>query len=263
VLTPIHQQHALYEHQLTQGLRRTSSEEERWEVVSSYDETPLQTPHAPALSPSRTPSLASLPPGASPPIPSPQAPRSPSPFSVVSNPSVQSNKLGSTRDRESQQATLRKKPQGGSGVAALGILRALDPHAVEPVNMNQQTRAHSEERIGGSENGHSYRERERDVGDRREKKGFWGRDKEREKDKERERERDKERERERDKERERERGRDRERDRRDEDSQAELTRMIGRCFSSGGCGSVIPQQNLGCHFSSILPASTTYLPLRF
>jgi hypothetical protein len=254
VLTPIHQQHALYEHQLTQGLRRTSSEEERWEVVSSYDETPLQTPHAPALSPSRTPSLASLPPGASPPIPSPQAPRSPSPFSVVSNPSVQSNKLGSTRDRESQQATLRKKPQGGSGVAALGILRALDPHAVEPVNMNQQARAHSEERIGGSEN-HGYRERVRDVVDRREKKGFWGRDKEREKDKERERERDKE--------RERERGRDWERDMWDEDSQSELTRMIGRCFSSDGRGSVTPQQNLGCHSSSIFSASTTGLTLRF
>jgi len=54
---------------------------------------------------------------------------------------------------------------------------------VEPVNMNQQTRVHSEERIGGSE-----------------------------------------------------------------DSQIELTNMIGRCFSSGGRGSVTPQQNLGCHF---------------
>ena len=66
---------------------------------------------------------------------------------------------------------------------------------VEPVNMNQQTRVHSEERIGGSE-----------------------------------------------------------------DSQIELTNMIGRCFSSGARGSVTPQQNLGCHFSSIFPASTTCLP---
>ena len=143
-----------------------------------------------------------------------------SPFSVASNPSVPSNKLGSTRDREAQQVTLRKKPQGGNGVAGLGILRALDPHAVEPVNMNQQAR-----------------ERERDVGERREKKGFLGRDKEREKDREQERERDKE--------RERERGRDRERYRRDEDSQAELTRMIGRCFSSGGRGSVTPHRIWG------------------
>jgi hypothetical protein len=94
-----------------------------------------------------------------------------------------------------------------------------------------------------------------DVGDRRQKKGFGGRDKVWEKGKERERERDKE--------REKERGRDRERYRRDEDSLAELTRMIGRRFSSGGRGLVTPQQNLGCHSSSIFPASTTCLPLHF
>lgn len=104
-----------------------------------------------------------------------------------------------------------------------------------------QTRSHSEDRYTQSESGH--RERERDREEKKEKKGFWGtRD-----NKERERERD------------RDMGRDR--DRRDEESQAELTRMIGTDESDGGricrltCGHRIPDCNgfrgLGAGFRSL------------
>ncbi|KAF9460486.1 hypothetical protein BDZ94DRAFT_1266034 [Collybia nuda] len=164
-------------------------------------------------SPSRTSSFTSLPPGASPPIPSPNAPRSPSPFSTSTMPSIPTTKINHPRDRDTHlQQTTRKKPPPNAPVA-LGILRALDPPVAgvagvpNKVNLDERFPTHSE-------SGHQGRER--DPVEKKEKKGFWNRDKEKEK------ERDKE------KDRERERLFERERDRgRYEENPAELTRMIG------------------------------------
>ncbi|KAF8064159.1 hypothetical protein FPV67DRAFT_1629149 [Lyophyllum atratum] len=228
--TPIHQQHAVYLHQQShpspqsslanppsRSLRRTSSEEERWEVVSGHDDAQMRTQYPAPSSQSHNSSFASLPPGASPPIPSPNGARSPSPFSINSNKGPQ------VRDREppqQQQAALRKK-QPQTVPAALRILGSLDP----PTAAHIPTRTNSEERFMNvtsySDTGH--REREKDPPERKEKRGFWSRgDKDKDKDREREREREA-----------RERGRmldsrdhGREKERRDSEG-AELTRMIG------------------------------------
>lgn len=74
--------------------------------------------------------------------------------------------------------------------------------------MQVHTRSQSEERSLISENGHPTVIRDREHGERKEKKAFWTRDK----DKDKPSDRDKEKGREKD---------------RNEDSQAELTRMIG------------------------------------
>lgn len=123
---------------------------------------------------------------------------------------------------------MRKKTQANAPVA-LGILRALDPpRAAEGI----LPASHSEERFTASESGHqSLNHVPRESGEKKEKRGFWGgRDKDRDKEKERER-LEKEthhqavpRDRDKAHDRERERGREA---RREEDGQAELTRMIG------------------------------------
>ncbi|KAF8961590.1 hypothetical protein BDZ97DRAFT_1190000 [Flammula alnicola] len=165
-------------------------------------------------------------------------PRSASPMSAVTNVS-NSNKLIRHHDRE-REANGRKKSQPTAPVA-LGILRALDPPRTDSPNA---PRSQSEERYAGSESGHGHQNyRERESGEKKEKRGFWGgrdkdkeRDKEKEKEKEREREREREREihiqRERDREKEKVHDRDPQRERgremrREDEGQPELTRMIG------------------------------------
>ncbi|KAF8797720.1 hypothetical protein BYT27DRAFT_7204130 [Phlegmacium glaucopus] len=187
----------------------------------------------------RTQSFGSLPPNKSPKIPSSAPPRSSSPASSVATITNVSISTKATRqpDRDS-----RKKNQSTAPVA-LSILRALEPPRAE-IKINP-TRSQSEERHTVSESGYSHRDRERDVGEKRdagekkEKRGFWGgRDKEREKEREREREREIMLQREKD--RTGERGGDRlgdrlgERDRdrgreiwREDESTAKLTHMIG------------------------------------
>ncbi len=110
-----------------------------------------------------------------------------------------SSKPSSVKDQ-----VLRKKPASPqNAAAALGILRALDPHAMAPPPDVLQ-RQPSED--NGTE--YSYRgDRERE--DKKERKGLWGRATEHNKERERERERQ------------------RERERKKEQDQNELTRMIG------------------------------------
>lgn len=163
--------------------------------------------------PSRSSSLASLPqPGNSPQISTavPISPRSPSPFSITSNAiTVQPT----PRNQRSDDRNLRKRsPPVSGGVAALGILKALEPHQDPPLDP--------------SEDLHSYNEPVRIEKDKKERKGFWdGMLRDREKDKWRaEKERDRDRER-----LERMRAGDR---REDDLSTAELTRMIGISLSA-------------------------------
>jgi hypothetical protein len=105
---------------------------------------------------------------------------------------------------------------------ALGILRALDPPRTDVSSHSQK--AHSEERFAvHSDTGHRDKDREKDLGDKKEKWTFWNRDKDREKEKEKDKERERERERLFEREREGIRGKERKED----ESQAELTRMIG------------------------------------
>ncbi|GLB44656.1 putative VHS domain containing protein [Lyophyllum shimeji] len=230
--TPIHQQHAVYQYPHSQpphnpglparAIPRTSSEEERWEVVSGYDDAHLRNQYQVPASPSHNSSFASLPAGASPPIPSPNGARSPSPFSI------NSNQAPHARDREqtqSQQQQVLRKKQPTAAPVALRILGALDPPTAQ-----LQARGNSEERFMNATNSYSdsgHREREKDPPERKEKRGFWSRgDKDKDKDKDKDREKDKERDA-------RERGRmlesrdsAREKERREHDG-AELTRMIG------------------------------------
>jgi len=161
------------------------------------DELSLVTPRPYPLSGSRSSSFTSLPLSTSPSIPNAFLPRAVSPFS--SNPNAVSyTKTHKERDKDPQ--VLRKKhPPSVGPVAAVGILRALDPHHdIEPHTRDslEDTTIHYEQ---------SIRE------DKKDKRPFWerasGKDRERERDIDKERVREKE--------------------KRDEDDQAELTRMIG------------------------------------
>ena len=110
------------------------------------------------------------------------------------------------KDRERDPQILRKKAPNGHGhgaLAAVGILRALDPQ-LESHNMSDSMP------IDDNMTEVSFRE------DKKERRGFWDR-----------KDKDKERERLREQDREREKDRVRERERKDEDTPAELTRMIG------------------------------------
>lgn len=125
----------------------------------------------------------------------------------------------------------RKNPNQSSAPVALSILRALEPP--RPESKMTSNRSHSEERYTISESGHSLRDRDRDSGEKKEKRSFWGvRDKEREKEKEREREVFLQREKDRAGERTGDRLGERERDRgreiwREDDGATKLTHMIG------------------------------------
>ena len=101
---------------------------------------------------------------------------------------------------------MRKKPpqSTANAFAAVGILRALEPHQhLEPVVSHDQSE-------DGFTDGSAREEK-------KEKRGFWERASHRDKDKDKDRA----------KEREKEREKEKERDRREEDPAAELTRMIG------------------------------------
>ncbi|KAH0834019.1 hypothetical protein J3R83DRAFT_11255 [Lanmaoa asiatica] len=202
------------------------SNEDHWEVLQpGQPEDVIQVPSPRAhqqqfiaVIPSRSSSLGSLPqPGNSPQIPStvPISPRSSSPFSITSNTiTVQ----GAPRNQRSDDRILRRKsPPVSGGVAALGILKALEPHQELPPVQHPPDL---------SDDLHTYNEPVRIEKDRKERKGFWdGMLRDREKDKWRA---------------EKERDRDRDRfervrtgDRREDDlGTADLTRMIGISLSA-------------------------------
>ncbi|KDR74102.1 hypothetical protein GALMADRAFT_250888 [Galerina marginata CBS 339.88] len=236
-------------------------------VPALADPALLTNPHPPpsVKGPSRTSSYGSLPPGTGggigPPLASPAPPRSASPMSAVTNISSSTtnpNKLirhharERDRDRDAYMTAVapRKKASQPSAPVALGILRALEPPRPADA-LGAGSRSMSEERRTVSESGHREREyreamqnqSQRELlvdgqdgkGKEKEKKrSFWGvRDKDKDKDKERELQMQRERElqgRELPSSREKERMYDLDRGRelrRDDDSQAELTRMIG------------------------------------
>jgi hypothetical protein len=121
----------------------------------------------------------------------------------------------------------RKNSNQPSAPVALSILRQLE--APRPESKMTSNRSHSEERYTISESGHSLRDRDRDSGEKKEKRSFWGvRDKEKEKEREvflqREKDRGGERTGDRLGERERDRGRE---IWREDDGATKLTHMIG------------------------------------
>ncbi|CDO75455.1 hypothetical protein BN946_scf184823.g9 [Trametes cinnabarina] len=188
--------------------------DDQWDLISETD-PPLQPLRPSTVTASQTSSLASIH-QANPPTPSP-LPRSASPYTVPATPPQQHAKPNGNH-KERDQQLLRKRPHApaANSFAAVGILRALEPH-LEPVISHDP-----------SEDGFtdvSVRE------EKKEKRGFWERasHRERDKDKDRakEREKDRDKERDRDRERERDRNREKDRDRKEEDAPAELTRMIG------------------------------------
>ncbi|KAH9856417.1 hypothetical protein C2E23DRAFT_882478 [Lenzites betulinus] len=129
-------------------------------------------------------------------------PRAASPYTVPASPPLPHAKSSSIyKDRD--QTVLRKKPppSAPNAFAAVGILKALDPHHLEPVASHD-----------ASEDGDTSTREEK-----KEKRGFWDRGGHKDKDKDKDRAREKEKEREREKEKER----------KDEDAHAEVTRMIG------------------------------------
>ncbi|EPS98820.1 hypothetical protein FOMPIDRAFT_1037243 [Fomitopsis schrenkii] len=186
--------------------------EEHWHVIESDAQSYsarsiVSASHSPPLASSTAPSHVSA----------PRALASLSPSPAAHKPSH--------RDRDRDQQTPRKKAANGHGhggaLAAVGILRALDPQ-LEGHNPSDSII------IDDNVTEASFRE------ERKERRGFWERkDKEREKEKDRgrDRERDRERERERERlqeqEREREKDRGHEQERKDEDTPAQLTRMMG------------------------------------
>ncbi|KAH9834382.1 uncharacterized protein C8Q71DRAFT_768478 [Rhodofomes roseus] len=167
--------------------------DEHWHVVDSDAQSYSVRS---TVSASYSPPLASS-------IPShASAPRPLASLAPASSPATQMKQSHKDRDREQQ--LLRKKVPNGHGhgaLAAVGILKALDPH-LEVHNPPEPSEDSMTEV--------SFRE------DKKERRGFWER-----KDKEREREKD------RDRERDHDRDGVRERERRDEEPPAELTRIIG------------------------------------
>lgn len=141
----------------------------------------------------------------------------------MSNMSTPTGKLIRHHDPNRDAHIIRKKAQTNAPVA-LGILRALDPP--RPAEGYGLQASRSEERF--SESSHQQNGGRESIDKNREKRSFWGgrdKDKERAKEKERDpRPQAVQRERAEASERERERGRE---PRKDDDSQAELTRMIG------------------------------------
>ncbi|KAK2466594.1 hypothetical protein APHAL10511_000852 [Amanita phalloides] len=200
--TPIHAQYAnftqnpvnvspLYPNShLRDNVRHSSPDDQQWEVVSTHDDAA----HTRVLAPSRA---ASLPPGASPPLPTPPAQRSPSPYSLMSN---LSNKSATVKESYPHSGNTPKKKQHSHTPAALGILRSLDPASRN--DGTQLSLASTEEKSVDANHG----EQDRSFGEKKERRGFWGTTK----DKHRERVLVKD--------------RGKERDQRDD---AELTRMIG------------------------------------
>lgn len=223
VLTPIHQKHATTTNQVQnreQPLPPPPQSIERWDVLAPYSEQGhLPNPLPPGMPVSRSSSFNSLPPGASPPPssnPMPPPVRSPSP--AMTNTSIISSRPG--HQQKDHGRTLKKGLTPAP--VALGILRSLDPPRADINNYNSRSNSEdyvSVERYTQSDHGHRDFNRDHHV-EKKEKRSFWNRDKDKEKEKEKDREREKARERD---------GRgDYGRDsRRDEETQPELTRMIG------------------------------------
>ncbi|KAH9893941.1 hypothetical protein C8Q73DRAFT_745604 [Cubamyces lactineus] len=182
--------------------RLQSAPEEQWDFVPETD-PPLQPLRPTTLTPSQTSSLASIHQAASP-APTP-LPRASSPYTVSGSPPLHHSKPNGNH-KERDQQVLRKKPHQSTAnaFAAVGILRALEPHQhLEPVVSHDQSE-------DGFTDGSAREEK-------KEKRGFWERASHRDKDKDKDRA----------KEREKEREKEKDRDRREEDPAAELTRMIG------------------------------------
>ncbi|KAK7695193.1 hypothetical protein QCA50_002383 [Cerrena zonata] len=146
---------------------RTSSDE-HWDVVSSQDGSPVPTHYVP---------------------------RAVSPFKETHS----AGSVASTNYHDHDRQIPRRKHSATNAVAAVGILRALDPH----LDTNPHPRDYPDDSHVSSHHSRSS--------EKKEKKGFWerasGRDKDKDKDKDKARAREKE--------------------RREDDGQAELTRMIG------------------------------------
>jgi hypothetical protein len=214
----IYNQHRTVREAVPQRSMRRSSTDDHWEPAAAQkddenhnskqqqyrerERDQLPNPRPPALTDSRSSSLASLPPGASPPIASPQGPRSVSPFN---NSTAATTQVRNTapREREKDSDKLRKTKQPPSTApaagpphnpaAALSILKSLDPFATLDVPIDRESKSHKHD--------HGHLSDEALGGERKERKSFWGaKDKEKEKGKER----------------------------KDEEGQAELTRMIGK-----------------------------------
>ncbi|GJE99365.1 hypothetical protein PsYK624_156190 [Phanerochaete sordida] len=156
------------------------SSDDHWDIISSHDG------NSPLLAGHNSPRAVS--PFGGPPAVPPAVPPKPVPTTTKS------------LDRDGTQKLLKKQPppSNQNGPAAIGILKALDPHPDAP----QLRVENSDEQLGGSDHVSS-----RD--DKKERKGFWERASERTREREREKERH------------------RERERKEEEGQAELTRMIG------------------------------------
>ncbi|KAH9477034.1 hypothetical protein JR316_0010950 [Psilocybe cubensis] len=242
--TPLYNKHATHGNPMAGPLNQPFAghhvtDEELWEVVQPTPSSTADSPRIPGVQPPPPPSIKAPPSRSGSFTSLPQShgtggisasaapPRSASPMSTVTN---TSNKLVKNHPSVAAAGGGSRKKSQTSAPVAVGILRALEPPRMVPNDPQMMIpRASSEERRSVSDNG-----------EREKKKGFWG-----SKDKERERERLKEMEREhqmremavaREREREREtrpqeyeRGREQ---RRDEDSQAELTRMIGKLPTS-------------------------------
>lgn len=130
-----------------------------------------------------------------------QSPRAVSPFGGAPLPPP---KAPSSNGRSGDREPGVHKHKAPGAAAAVGILRALDPHLDTPVPTPRVFVDRSDQYSFDS----AHRE------ERERKKGFWERASDRSKDKDREKEKL------------------RERERRDEEGQAELTRMIGASRSS-------------------------------
>ncbi|KAG2746000.1 hypothetical protein P692DRAFT_20782715 [Suillus brevipes Sb2] len=200
--------------------KRPSEDHRDWEVLHEppVPSSPYPQFAVPPMSPSRSPSLASIPPAILP-------ARSSSPYSVTSHTTTTPTPTPMPQTTPNPTHTVRrdgrKIQKTHPAPAALGILKSLDPHLEHAL---QQTHSHHIHEVPDD----SFPVDHRDRAEKKERKSFWDgiiRDRDRDKDKERGR----------DKEREiREKGKEKEKDKegrerlwREEDNPSELTRMIG------------------------------------
>lgn len=200
--------------------KRPSEDHRDWEVLSEppVPSSPYPQFAVPPMSPSRSSSLASIPPVILP-------ARSSSPYSTASHtttvpmPAPQTNPNPTHTVRRDG----RKIQKAQAAPAAPGILKSLDPHLDFALRQPQPQPHHAHEVSDDS-----FPVDHRDRAEKKERKSFWdGIIKDRDRDRDKERGRDKERET-REKEKEREKDKDgRERLWREDDIPSELTRMIG------------------------------------
>lgn len=200
--------------------RLQTSSDDQWDLIHEAN-PPLQPLRPPTLTAPQSPSLSSLNHNASP-MPSP-LPRSTSPYSTHSTTPLTNQKSGHNHKERDQQLLRKKPPSTPNSYVAVGILNSLNPTHLEPVNSREQSDD------GFTDSSH------REEKEKKEKRPFWDRSGNKDKDKDKEREREKEREKERVRDRERDKERDKEshrdKERRDEAPPAELTRLLGACHN--------------------------------